>query len=133
MSQRHPALRANGYYIDPVFHGRQPLRRRPAAGHPGFAAKPVLGGEAEMWSEFADSVLYESRVWPARRRRGRAPLEPRRPEPGRARYVPPPGLRERASWRPWACATAAPRLPCCASWPRPTRPPCPPCKPWPRC
>jgi hexosaminidase len=24
----------------------------------------VLGGEATMWSEFADSVLYDSRVWP---------------------------------------------------------------------
>ncbi|WP_161599464.1 beta-N-acetylhexosaminidase [Hymenobacter nivis] len=63
----HRALLSNGYYLDLNY---------PAAAH--YAADPlpaatplsaaqqqlVLGGEVAMWSEFADSVIYDSRVWP---------------------------------------------------------------------
>jgi hexosaminidase len=61
------ALLSNGYYLDLFF---------PAAAH--YAPDPlpadapltpeqqklILGGEATMWSEFADSVIIDSRSWP---------------------------------------------------------------------
>ena len=63
----HPALLSSGYYLDlnyaaAAYYAADPL---PAA-TPLDAAqqKLVLGGEAAMWSEFADSVIYDSRVWP---------------------------------------------------------------------
>jgi len=63
----NPALLSNGYYLDLFF---------PAAAH--YAPDPlpddapltpeqqklILGGEATMWSEFADSVIIDSRIWP---------------------------------------------------------------------
>ncbi|GAB2966281.1 hypothetical protein GCM10027048_40660 [Hymenobacter coalescens] len=63
----HSALLSHGYYLDLYF---------PAAAHytpdplPADAPlteaekKRILGGEATMWSEFADSVVVDSRIWP---------------------------------------------------------------------
>ncbi len=62
--QGHPALRANGYYIDLYLSAASHYAADPLQGVPDSLQARVLGGEAEMWSEFADSVLYESRVWP---------------------------------------------------------------------
>ena len=62
--QGHPALRANGYYIDLYYSAATHYTADPLQGVPDSLASRVLGGEAEMWSEFADSVLYDSRVWP---------------------------------------------------------------------
>lgn len=64
VSQRHPALRANGYYLDLYFTAASHYAADPLQGIPDSLQNRVLGGEAEMWSEFADSVIYESRVWP---------------------------------------------------------------------
>ena len=60
----HPALRANGYYIDLYLTAASHYAADPLQGIPDSLQGRVLGGEATMWSEFADSVLYESRVWP---------------------------------------------------------------------
>ena len=60
----HPALRAHGYYIDLYLTAASHYAADPLQGIPDSLASRVLGGEAAMWSEFADSVLYESRVWP---------------------------------------------------------------------
>ena len=60
----HPALRANGYYLDLYYSAATHYAADPLQGVPDSLQRLVLGGEAEMWSEFADSVVYESRVWP---------------------------------------------------------------------
>ncbi|QKG53469.1 beta-N-acetylhexosaminidase [Hymenobacter sp. BRD67] len=60
----HPALRAHGYYLDLNFSAAAHYAADPLQGIPDSLQARVLGGEAEMWSEFADSVIYESRVWP---------------------------------------------------------------------
>ena len=63
----HPALLSNGYYIDLNYSAATHYSADPLpANTPLDAAqqKLVLGGEAAMWSEYADSVIYESRVWP---------------------------------------------------------------------
>ncbi|GAA4508748.1 hypothetical protein GCM10023172_41370 [Hymenobacter ginsengisoli] len=62
--QGHPALRAHGYYIDLYLTAASHYAADPLQGIPDSLASRVLGGEATMWSEFADSVLYDSRVWP---------------------------------------------------------------------
>ena len=62
--QGHPALRAHGYYLDLYLTAASHYAADPLQGVPDSLAGRVLGGEAEMWSEFADSVLYDSRVWP---------------------------------------------------------------------
>ncbi|MEJ7660626.1 MAG: family 20 glycosylhydrolase [Hymenobacter sp.] len=73
----HPALRAHGYYIDLYFSAASHYAADPLpVDTPTLPASRVLGGEAAMWSEFADSVLYESRVWPRAAGRSRAPLSP---------------------------------------------------------
>jgi hexosaminidase len=64
LRQGHPALRAHGYYLDLYFSAASHYAADPLQGVPDSLQTRVLGGEAEMWSEFADSVLYESRVWP---------------------------------------------------------------------
>jgi len=60
----HPALRAHGYYLDLNYSAAAHYAADPLQGIPDSLARRVLGGEAAMWSEFADSVLYDSRVWP---------------------------------------------------------------------
>lgn len=60
----HPALRAHGYYLDLNYSAASHYAADPAQGVPDSLAGRVLGGEAAMWSEFADSVIYDSRVWP---------------------------------------------------------------------
>jgi hexosaminidase len=62
--QGHPALRAHGYYIDLNLTAASHYAADPLQGIPDSLASRVLGGEAAMWSEFADSVIYDSRVWP---------------------------------------------------------------------
>jgi hexosaminidase len=62
--QRHPALRAHGYYLDLYLTAASHYAADPLQSIPDSLASRVLGGEAAMWSEFADSVLYDSRVWP---------------------------------------------------------------------
>lgn len=61
---RHPALRAHGYYIDLNHPAATHYAADPLQGVPDSLAYRVLGGEAAMWAEFADSVIYDSRVWP---------------------------------------------------------------------
>jgi hexosaminidase len=60
----HPALRAHGYYLDLNYPAATHYAADPLQGVPDSLASRVLGGEAAMWAEFADSVIFESRVWP---------------------------------------------------------------------
>jgi hexosaminidase len=65
----HSALLANGYYIDLNFsaashYAVDPLPADVAANFSYDEKKRVLGGEATMWAEFADSVIVDSRIWP---------------------------------------------------------------------
>ena len=63
----HPVLLSNGYYLD--------LNNSAASAYAADPLPPdtpltpaqqplVLGGEAAMWSEFADSTVIDSRIWP---------------------------------------------------------------------
>ena len=60
----HPALRAHGYYLDLYYSAASYYAPDPTQGVPDSLQSRVLGGEATMWSEFADSAIYDSRVWP---------------------------------------------------------------------
>lgn len=60
----HPALRAHSYYLDLYFSAAAHYAADPLQGVPDSLQARVLGGEAAMWAEFADSVIYDSRVWP---------------------------------------------------------------------
>jgi hexosaminidase len=60
----HPALRAHGYYLDLNYPAATHYAADPLQGVPDSLASRVLGGEAAMWTEFADSVIFDSRVWP---------------------------------------------------------------------
>ena len=64
VQQGHPALLSAGYYLDLYLSAASSYAADPHAGVPDSLRARVLGGEAAMWSEFADSVVYESRVWP---------------------------------------------------------------------
>ncbi|SHI56517.1 hexosaminidase [Hymenobacter daecheongensis DSM 21074] len=63
----HAVLLSHGYYLDlnysaATYYLNDPL---PADSPLTDAQKAlVLGGEATMWAEFADSVILESRIWP---------------------------------------------------------------------
>ncbi|NVO29850.1 beta-N-acetylhexosaminidase [Hymenobacter lapidiphilus] len=61
------AILSNGYYLDLNLsaanaYGTDPL----PVDNPLSVAQQqlILGGEAAMWSEFADSVIVDSRIWP---------------------------------------------------------------------
>jgi len=64
VQQGHPALLSAGYYLDLYNSAASAYAADPHAGVLDSLRARVLGGEAAMWSEFADSVVYESRVWP---------------------------------------------------------------------
>ncbi|MFD2721676.1 beta-N-acetylhexosaminidase [Hymenobacter monticola] len=63
----HPVLLSNGYYLDlnntaASSYLTDPLP--PDSPLTPAERKLVLGGEAAMWAEFADSVVLDSRIWP---------------------------------------------------------------------
>ncbi|UOR05743.1 beta-N-acetylhexosaminidase [Hymenobacter aerilatus] len=63
----HTAILSNGYYIDLNYSAASHYAVDPLpADAPLTEAqkKLVLGGEATMWAEFADSVIVDSRIWP---------------------------------------------------------------------
>ena len=63
----HPVVLSNGYYIDLNYSAASHYATDPLpADTPLTPAeqKLVLGGEAAMWAEFADSVIVDSRIWP---------------------------------------------------------------------
>jgi len=60
----NPALLSAGYYLDLNLTAASSYAADPHTGVPDSLRARVLGGEAAMWGEFADSVVYDSRVWP---------------------------------------------------------------------
>lgn len=63
----HPALLSNGYYIDLNLTAASHYAPDPLPADAPLTdaeKKRVLGGEATMWAEFADSVIVDSRIWP---------------------------------------------------------------------
>ena len=63
----HNTILSNGYYIDLNFSAATHYLNDPLpADAPLTAAEKqrILGGEATMWAEFADSVIVDSRIWP---------------------------------------------------------------------
>jgi hexosaminidase len=67
VKQGHPAVLSEGYYLDLNYSAAAHYASDPLpAGTPltPEEQKLVLGGEATMWAEFADSVIVDSRIWP---------------------------------------------------------------------
>jgi hexosaminidase len=63
----HPVLLSNGYYLDLNYSAASHYAADPLPPETPLTAaqqKLVLGGEAAMWAEFADSTILESRIWP---------------------------------------------------------------------
>lgn len=63
----NPALLSNGYYLDLYLTAASSYATDPLpADAPLTPAQQalILGGEATMWTEFADSVIVDSRIWP---------------------------------------------------------------------
>ena len=63
----HPVLLSNGYYIDLNYSAASHYANDPLPADTPLTPdeqKLVLGGEATMWSEFADSTIVDSRIWP---------------------------------------------------------------------
>ena len=63
----HPVLLSSGYYLDLNYSAAAAYAADPLP--PDTPLTPaeqalVLGGEAAMWTEFADSLIVESRIWP---------------------------------------------------------------------
>ena len=65
--QGHRTLLSNGYYLDLNYGAAAAYAADPLP--PDTPLTPaeqalVLGGEAAMWTEFADSLILDSRIWP---------------------------------------------------------------------
>ncbi|SNC74784.1 hexosaminidase [Hymenobacter gelipurpurascens] len=63
----HPTILSNGYYIDLNYSAATHYAVDPLPQDAPLTPeqkKLVLGGEATMWAEFADSVIVDSRIWP---------------------------------------------------------------------
>ena len=63
----HPVLLSNGYYLDLNFSAASSYLVDPLPPDTPLTPteqKLVLGGEAAMWAEYADSVVLDSRIWP---------------------------------------------------------------------
>ncbi|MBD2768160.1 family 20 glycosylhydrolase [Hymenobacter sp. BT664] len=63
----HPVLLSNGYYLDLNYSAASHYAADPLPPDTPLTAaeqKLVLGGEAAMWAEFADSTILDSRIWP---------------------------------------------------------------------
>ena len=63
----HPTILSNGYYLDLNYSAASHYTTDPLP--PDTPLTPaeqtlILGGEATMWAEFADSVMVDSRIWP---------------------------------------------------------------------
>ncbi|MBF9238181.1 family 20 glycosylhydrolase [Hymenobacter sp. BT683] len=67
VKQGHPAILSEGYYLDLNYTAASHYLPDPVPATTTLTPaqqKLVLGGEATMWAEFADSVIVESRIWP---------------------------------------------------------------------
>ncbi|MCC3157372.1 beta-N-acetylhexosaminidase [Hymenobacter sp. 15J16-1T3B] len=67
VKEGHPALLSSGYYIDLNLTAASHYAPDPLPADAPLTAeekKRVLGGEAAMWAEYADSVVVDSRIWP---------------------------------------------------------------------
>ncbi|WP_081867613.1 beta-N-acetylhexosaminidase [Hymenobacter sp. IS2118] len=67
VKQGHPSILSEGYYLDLNYGAAAHYLPDPLPAATTLTPaqqKLVLGGEAAMWSEFADSVILESRIWP---------------------------------------------------------------------
>ncbi|WP_167852067.1 family 20 glycosylhydrolase [Hymenobacter elongatus] len=65
--QGHPSLLSNGYYLDLNYSAASHYLNDPVPADAPLTDRQkalVLGGEATMWAEFADSVIIDSRIWP---------------------------------------------------------------------
>jgi hexosaminidase len=63
----HPVLLSNGYYLDLNLTAASSYLTDPLPPDTPLTLaeqKLVLGGEAAMWAEFADSTIIEYRIWP---------------------------------------------------------------------
>jgi hexosaminidase len=63
----HPVLLSSGYYLDLNLTAASSYITDPLPPDTPLTPaeqKLVLGGEAAMWAEYADSVVLESRIWP---------------------------------------------------------------------
>ncbi|WP_188547160.1 beta-N-acetylhexosaminidase [Hymenobacter qilianensis] len=63
----HATILSNGYYIDLNYSAASHYLNDPLPADAPLTAvekQRILGGEATMWAEFADSVIVDSRIWP---------------------------------------------------------------------
>ena len=63
----HRVVLSHGYYLDLNHPAARHYATDPLPPDTPLAAaqqRLVLGGEATMWAEFADSVMIDSRIWP---------------------------------------------------------------------
>lgn len=62
MAEGYRVVRSNGYYLDQTYTAGEYYVRR---NNPqGKSKGSIIGQEAAMWSELADSVTIDSRLWP---------------------------------------------------------------------
>ncbi|QNH63279.1 beta-N-acetylhexosaminidase [Hymenobacter sediminicola] len=63
----NPAILSSGYYLDLYLTAASSYATDPLPADAPLTPeqqKLILGGEATMWAEFADSVIIDSRIWP---------------------------------------------------------------------